>query len=46
MSALRKIVLWIGLHVPLGNLNPHLIGWGIRRKPIRDDEKNNTRRPP
>lgn len=41
MSVLRKLVLWIGLNVPLGNLNPHLIGFGIKIKPkLEYDEKD------
>lgn len=40
MTLLRRIVLWIGLHIPLGRLNPYLVGFGINRKPEPTDEKD------
>lgn len=29
MSRLRRIALWIAMHVPLGGLNPHLMAFGL-----------------
>lgn len=34
-SLIRSFLLWIAFEVPLGRLNPWIIGLALKRKPVR-----------